>query len=41
MCVSGGRSLLAAKSVRDMGFGDVSSMGGGVNGWTESGMPLD
>ncbi len=40
MCASGGRSLLAAKTLRDMGFGDVSSVRGGINACRESGLPL-
>lgn len=40
VCASGGRSLLAAKTLRDMGFGDVSSVRGGLNACRESGIPL-
>ena len=32
-CASGGRSLLAAQTLLDMGFGDVVSLVGGFNAW--------
>ena len=36
-CASGNRSALAAESLGQMGYGDVSSMAGGFRGWAESG----
>ena len=32
-CASGGRSALAAKTLIDMGFSDVSSLAGGFQAW--------
>ena len=34
-CGTGGRSALAAKTLLDMGFDNVSSMAGGYNAWKE------
>ena len=35
-CGTGGRSALAAKTLRDMGFSDVASLAGGYNAWKVS-----
>jgi rhodanese-related sulfurtransferase len=40
MCASGGRSLLAAKVLRDMGYQDVSSLAGGFTDWSSAGLPV-
>jgi rhodanese-related sulfurtransferase len=32
-CGSGGRSALAAKTLRDMGYADVASLAGGYQAW--------
>ena len=40
-CGTGGRSALAAKSLDDMGFRNVSSMDGGIVAWAEAKFPLD
>lgn len=40
-CCTGQRSLLAAKSLHDMGYNNVTSMAGGLKGWIEKGLPLD
>ncbi len=32
-CASGGRSMLAAATLQDMGFTNVKSMAGGFGGW--------
>jgi rhodanese-related sulfurtransferase len=32
-CGTGGRSALAAKTLLDMGFGDVSTLAGGYEAW--------
>jgi len=40
VCRSGGRAALAADTLGRMGFGQVSSIAGGVVGWTEAGLPL-
>src|SRR5437016_2850906 len=34
-CAGGTRSALAAKTLKDMGYSDVTSMSGGFNGWKE------
>jgi rhodanese-related sulfurtransferase len=36
-CASGGRSALAAKTLRDMGYPDVANMVGGFTAWREAG----
>ena len=38
-CAAGMRSLLAAKSLREMGYQDTESMAGGYRGWSEAGHP--
>ena len=39
-CASGGRSALAGKALRDMGYGDVRNLGA-FKEWTEGGLPTD
>jgi len=39
-CASGGRSALAAARAAEMGFEDVSHVGGGLKAWKEIGGPL-
>lgn len=39
-CASGGRSLLAAKTLRDMGIEDVVSLDGGFTAWKDAGLPV-
>ncbi len=36
-CASGGRSALAVKSLKEMGYTNVANMDGGVNAWREKG----
>lgn len=36
-CASGGRSALAAQTLKDMGYPAVASMLGGFTAWTEAG----
>ncbi len=38
-CAAGLRSLLAAKSLREMGYTDTASMAGGYRAWTAAGFP--
>ena len=38
-CASGGRSLLAAQTLKQMGYADVVSMAGGFNEWSKQGFP--
>jgi len=40
-CAGGVRSALAAKTLADLGFDDVSSMAGGYGRWTDRGFPVD
>jgi rhodanese-related sulfurtransferase len=40
-CGTGGRSALAARSLDEMGFRNVSSMDGGIVAWAEAKFPLD
>ncbi|MCU0306233.1 MAG: molybdopterin-synthase adenylyltransferase MoeB [Thermoleophilia bacterium] len=39
-CAAGQRSLLAARTLREMGFTDVSSLAGGFTRWKQSGHPV-
>lgn len=39
-CASGNRSALAAKSLMEMGYTNVSSMAGGFLAWVEDGGPI-
>lgn len=41
MCASGGRSLLAARTLREMGYRNVSSLAGGLTDWANSGLPVE
>ena len=36
-CASGGRSALAAKTLKDMGVPNVANMAGGFGGWKDAG----
>ena len=36
-CAGGARSALAAKALKDMGYGDVAHLDVGFNGWAKSG----
>ena len=40
-CGGGYRSALAAASLKEMGYTEVSSMDGGFRSWTEAGLPVD
>lgn len=39
-CASGGRSALAGKTLKDMGYTDVRNLGG-FKDWVEAGLPID
>ena len=41
VCASGGRSALAGKTLKDMGFGRVTNMLGGMNAWRDAGFEID
>ena len=38
-CASGGRSALAAKTLKDMGYSNVAHLDGGIKAWQEEGLP--
>ena len=40
-CASGGRSALAAKTLKDMGVGKVSNLIGGFTAWSQAGGPIE
>jgi rhodanese-related sulfurtransferase len=40
-CATGGRSVLAAKTLMDMAFVDVAHIAGGFSAWREAGGPID
>ena len=39
-CASGGRSALAAATLKDMGYERVAHLDGGLNAWKEAGKPV-
>ncbi|MEA2098597.1 MAG: rhodanese-like domain-containing protein [Campylobacterota bacterium] len=41
VCCSGKRAVLAAQTMKRLGFKDISYLEGGVNGWLSKGYPLD
>lgn len=38
-CASGGRSALAATTLKQMGYENVAHMDGGINAWKTAGLP--
>ena len=40
-CASGGRSALAADTLKQLGYTNVAHLGGGFNGWKDSGHPVE
>ena len=40
-CAAGGQAALGAKTLKDMGFSNVSYVEGGMRGWQEAGMPTE
>jgi rhodanese-related sulfurtransferase len=40
-CASGGRSMLAAQTLKNMGYTNVVSMAGGFNEWSKQGFPVE
>ncbi len=40
-CASGGRSALAADTLRGMGYGNVAHLDGGIIAWKEAGNPVE
>lgn len=39
-CASGGRSALAAQTLRELGYNDVAHLDGGFKAWQAAGKPL-
>lgn len=40
-CAVGGQAALAAKTLKDMGFTNVSMIDGGTRGWKDAGLPTE
>jgi rhodanese-related sulfurtransferase len=40
-CAGGGRSALAAKAMKDMGYPDVAHLESGFGGWAAAGLPVE
>lgn len=40
-CASGGRSALAAATLKQMGYTDVCHLDGGIKAWKEAGLPVE
>ncbi len=40
-CASGGRSALAADTLRQLGYANVAHLDGGFNGWKSGGRPVE
>ena len=40
-CAAGGQAALGAKTLKDMGFTNVTYVEGGMRGWQEAGMPTE
>lgn len=40
-CASGGRSALAVKTLKEMGYENVAHLDGGFNAWKEAGKPVE
>lgn len=40
-CAAGGQAALGAKTLKDMGFTNVSYVEGGTRGWKDAGLPTE
>ena len=40
-CASGGRSSLAVKTLKEMGYSNIAHLDGGIKAWKESGKPTE
>jgi rhodanese-related sulfurtransferase len=40
-CASGGRSALAADTLKAVGYSDVAHLDGGLNAWKAAGRPVE
>jgi rhodanese-related sulfurtransferase len=41
VCASGARATLAALTLKNMGYEDVTVLEGGLKGWTDTGLPTN
>ena len=41
MCAAGGRALLSAESLKQLGYGNVTVVSGGFNAWKAAGLPIE
>ncbi|MGY0505099.1 rhodanese-like domain-containing protein [Luteimonas sp. e5] len=39
-CLSGGRAALSVDNLQKLGFSDVRSLAGGIEGWRQAGLPV-
>lgn len=40
-CASGGRSSLAVKTLKEMGYSNIAHLDGGIKAWKEAGKPTE
>jgi rhodanese-related sulfurtransferase len=40
-CASGGRSALAVKTLKEMGYENIAHLDGGLKAWVEAGMDVE
>jgi rhodanese-related sulfurtransferase len=40
-CASGGRSALACKTLKEMGYANVMNLAGGMSGWLQASLPTE
>ena len=40
-CASSGRSALAVKTLKEMGYTNIAHIDGGMNAWKEAGLPVE
>ena len=40
-CASGGRSALATETLKEMGYGNIAHLDGGINEWIAQGLPVE
>ena len=40
-CASGGRSALAAETLRGLGYSNIAHLDGGIKAWQAAGMPIE
>ncbi|QEC44344.1 rhodanese-like domain-containing protein [Pseudobacter ginsenosidimutans] len=40
-CASGGRSALAVRTLKEMGYENIAHLDGGIKAWKEAGLPVE